>query len=305
MGVTPAHAAPADSAAVAPADSAAMAAADSAAVAPPDTAAVPPPAAPSGSPEPSVPAAPSDTAAVPPPVAPAVPADTAAALPAAPADTAAALPAAPADTAAVSPPAVPAVPAPPVVSPPAPPAAPTPPAPPAKRRERRPFGGMWEKRAQWVTLKAGYAKAALDQAADGNLGFGVGYTHFLSKQWSLGLQVHYEVLQRYAGPAEVEMPITLESAYHFNWPTEAKPFLGAGGGAFLHQYLHTPADEDETRNGAYLLGGFNLPLSQRQLIGLETRMVFEFGAKSQNPVFPVEDDVVIHYSAKVTYSGGF
>lgn len=162
--------------------------------------------------------------------------------------------------------------------------------------------GMWDKGAQWATLKAGYAKAAVENSADGSLGFGVGYTRFLRKQWSAGLQFHYEVLGRYRGPAEVEMPLTIESAYHFNWPTDFKPYLGLGGGVFFHQYKFTGADENQTRSGAYLLTGFDLPLSERALLGAEVRTVGEMDAQSDNPYFVLEDKTAIHWSVKVTYS---
>ncbi len=173
------------------------------------------------------------------------------------------------------------------------------------RAESAPREGMWSKGSQWISLKAGYAKSSVRDAADGNVGFGVGYTRFFFPNWALGLQVHYEVLGRYSGPAEVEMPITVEAARHFNWPTQAKPYAGWGGGIFLHEYKFTqPGEESErdTRPGGYLLGGINVPVTLHSLLGVEGRMVVEMGAENDNPVFPSVDDRAIHWSVKLDYS---
>ncbi len=164
---------------------------------------------------------------------------------------------------------------------------------------------MYARGTQWVSLKAGYAKAAVEDAADGNLGFGVAYTYFLGRKWSVGLAGHYEVLGRYQGPAEVEIPVTVETAYHFKWPTQASPYLGAGTGPFFHSYKFTGDDSQETRWSHYVLGGMNFPITSRALVGADLRMVIQSGAKSDNPWFPSPDNTVIHWSAKVGYSYGF
>jgi hypothetical protein len=160
----------------------------------------------------------------------------------------------------------------------------------------------WGAGAQWATAKAGYAKAAGKSAADGNVGFGLAYSRFFVDQISLGMAVHYEVLGRYSGPAEVEIPVTAEVAYHLKMARDAKPYFGLGWGLFFHRYMNTPEDESETRPGFFATTGVNALLDEHSLIGVDARLVVQGGAMTENPVFPFDDTRNIHWSVKVAYT---
>ncbi len=83
----------------------------------------------------------------------------------------------------------------------------------------------WSKHSQWWSVRGGYAKSTAEGSADGSLGFGIGYTRFWSSQWAGGAYGHVELLGRYRGAAEIEIPWTLELARHFKWNTS---FLSGG-----------------------------------------------------------------------------
>jgi outer membrane protein W len=165
-----------------------------------------------------------------------------------------------------------------------------------------PTRDMLARGSQWLTVKGGYAKSAVDDAPDANVGFGVTYSYFFRPQMSVAAALQYDVLGRYQGPAEVEMPLTVEGTYHFRWPTQAIPYMGLGSGAAFHSYLYTGDDSKDTRWIGYVLGGIDLPVTARALLGLDLRMEFETGGKSENPWFPSEDNTVMHWSWKLAYT---
>lgn len=163
--------------------------------------------------------------------------------------------------------------------------------------------GPWDKSATWLSLRAGYARAAYRTAAPGNVGFGFGVNHMLNAHWSFGGYAHYDVLGKFGNSVESEAPFTLELARHYHFGAAFHPYLGVGGGTFYHKNAGTGADLSDPRGGGYLLLGGNTPLDKRQLLGLDIRMAVVKGELGRtNPVFGVEKASTIHWSAKLNWS---
>lgn len=167
----------------------------------------------------------------------------------------------------------------------------------------RAAGGPWDKGSRWISLRAGYAKSTERQAANGSLGYGFGYTRFLSRKWAVGASAQYDVLGRYGHAAQVEVPFTAELTRHFAWKTPLRPYLGLGDGAFFEKTYRTGQDAGAFRNGIYVTGGFNAPLDPRHLLGLDTRVAFVNGDKSiTDPVFGVGHTTSVHWSVKLNWA---
>jgi hypothetical protein len=160
----------------------------------------------------------------------------------------------------------------------------------------------WGEGRQWFSFRAGYAKSTVKESGDGNVGAGFGFTRVGKGLWSVGGFAHLELLGRFAGSAEIEIPATLEVARHSAWKSGVRPYLGFGGGAFYHKFYRTGADIADLRPGFYFLGGMNAPISDHSLLGFDVRMVFQGSASSENPVFPNSREDAVHWSAKLNYS---
>lgn len=168
-----------------------------------------------------------------------------------------------------------------------------------------PTHDMLARGSQWLTVKGGYAKSGVPESPDANLGFGLTYSWFFKRQMSVAAAVQYDVLGRYQGPAEIEIPVTVEGTYHFKWPTQAIPYMGLGTGYAFHSYKYTGDDSQEKRWIGYVLGGLDLPISEHALLGADVRLAWETGGKSDNPWFPSDDNTVMHTSLKLSYTYGF
>lgn len=160
----------------------------------------------------------------------------------------------------------------------------------------------WSPGRQWITLRAGYAKSALENAADGNVGAGFGFSRIGKSLWSLGVSAHFDLLGRFGSAAEIEVPMTFEIARHYGWNTGIRPYLGVGGGAFFYKTYRTGDDVAEVRPGFLLLGGMNAPVAENTLVGFDIRVAFQGAAGTRNPVFASKDEDVAHWSVKLTYS---
>jgi hypothetical protein len=161
----------------------------------------------------------------------------------------------------------------------------------------------WAKGAQWMSLRAGYARASGEQMGNGLGGYGMGYTRMLNKRWSLGVSASHEVLSRAAGAHVIEAPFTLELARHYRWTTPVRPFLGVGGGMFLYGPRRTGADYIDARPGGLLMLGANTPVAERQLLGFDVRMLLVAGDEDLvNPVFGAEEGTLLQWTAKVNWS---
>jgi len=167
----------------------------------------------------------------------------------------------------------------------------------------------WSKHSQWGSVRFGYAKSTAEGSADGNLGCGVGFTRFWNSRWATGAFVHWELLGRYGGAAEIEIPWTLELTRHFKWNTSLRPYLGVGGGVFYHKFYRTGEDEASLRPGGYLVGGGNMPINDRSLLGVDVRAILEAEEASTNRIFgvvtdgsPPEVKQGARWSVKVSYA---
>ena len=145
----------------------------------------------------------------------------------------------------------------------------------------------WAKHAQWFSLRGGYAKSTGEGAADGNAGFGFGYTRFWNSRWASSAFGHFELLGSYQAASEIEVPWTLELTRHVKWNSSFRPYLGLGAGAFYHQFYRTGQDVASVRGGGYLVGGGNVPIGGRSLLGLDVRVIHEAKESLENGIFGV------------------
>jgi hypothetical protein len=133
-------------------------------------------------------------------------------------------------------------------------------------------GDILKRGSQWMSVRAGYAKASGDAAPNGLVGGGFGYRRFVLDRWSVGAFAHYELLGRFGGAAEIAVPLTLEVMRHSRWGAAVYPYAGIGAGAFYHKRYRTGADVSGFTPGRYLACGMHIPVSKQGLLGLDVRM---------------------------------
>jgi hypothetical protein len=198
---------------------------------------------------------------------------------------------------------------------------------PGGARGEVPGDDLWAAGRNWLSLRAGYAKASGPVTGNGGIGYGFGYSHMLSpvklyrwtflRQFSIGGYLHYESLEHFFSAAEIEVPATLELVRHFHWSTPLRPYLGIGTGAFYRKSYRTGLDVRNVDMGTYLTFGANSPIGGRQLLGFDGRMVrVDASFDPPNPVFGTgSGDVLVtgpppiverkngtHWSAKINYT---
>ena len=160
-------------------------------------------------------------------------------------------------------------------------------------------GDILKRGSQWMSVRAGYAKASSKTASGGLVGCGFGYRRFVLDRWSVGGFAHYELLGRFGGAAEIAVPLTLEVMRHSRWGAAVYPYAGIGAGAFYHKYYRTGADESGFTPGRYLACGMHVPVSKQGLLGVDVRMA-TVDKPDANPAFagpdggrPKLDDLLI------------
>ncbi len=151
--------------------------------------------------------------------------------------------------------------------------------------EQRAADGPWMKRSNWLSIRAGYAKAVGQYSGDAFGGYGIAYQRFLSPQWGFGGSVHHELLGRLGPASEIAVPFTLELTRHFKWHTAMRPYVGFGGGYYFHKFYRTGGDNASPGTGFYVSFGGNLPVDPRYLLGLDVRA--SFVSQDENVVNPV------------------
>ena len=87
-----------------------------------------------------------------------------------------------------------------------------------------------------------YAKSLEGGAPNAMGGFGFGFSRMMSDRVSVGLFIHDELLGKFGAAAQIEIPITAEYAYAFDWSTALRPYAGLGLGAFYHKIYRSGAD---------------------------------------------------------------
>ena len=163
----------------------------------------------------------------------------------------------------------------------------------------------WDDGRHWVSVRAGYARSGARFAPGGSFGYGFGYTWFLGRSTAWSTSVGHDLLGRYGGAAEIEIPFTTEFTRHFQWSAQTRPYLGLGFGAIYHKTYRTGADDSGFRQGLYVATGANSSLSPGSLIGIDVRWMLEQDARSINPTFPNGGASTSVLSAKLSLSRAF
>jgi hypothetical protein len=159
----------------------------------------------------------------------------------------------------------------------------------------------WVRGANWLGFRAGAsAVSELGRPAPGP-GFGFGYQHFRSRRWAVGIQFDYDLVGKYGGAAEIDVPLHLELTRHFAWGDAMRPYTGLSAGATWHRTYRTGADEAEMRPSVFLVAGANLPVAARALMGADFRVGWEGSARSDDPVFPNTSNTLLTWRFKIAY----
>ncbi len=146
----------------------------------------------------------------------------------------------------------------------------------------------WSRGSQWFSMRAGYAKGSGDFAPNGMVGYGFGYRRFVLDRWSIGAFVHHELLGRFGGAADIEVPMTVEIVRHTRWGAAFYPYAGVGAGAYYRKYYRTGQGFSGFDPGAYLTLGAHTPITKAGLLGLDIRLS-RVDAPDENPVFSGPD----------------
>jgi hypothetical protein len=172
---------------------------------------------------------------------------------------------------------------------------------PARARADEP----WDAGHHWVSARIGFVKSGAEFAPDGSLGYGFGYSWILGHNLAWSATAGYDLLGKYGGAAEFEIPLTTEFTRHFRWGSNARPYLGLGWGAIYHKTYRTGADESGFRQAIYLTAGGNTKVNANNLLGLDFRYQLEQDTRSNNPTFPNSAASSSVLSAKLSYSRVF
>jgi hypothetical protein len=170
--------------------------------------------------------------------------------------------------------------------------------------EQRAEDGLWTKHTNWLSLRAGYAKATGDFAGDGVAGYGIAFQHMLTNRMAIGGAVHHEWLGHLGPASEIAVPFTLELTRHFRWSNTMRPYAGFGAGYYFHKYYRTAGDyTGSPGTGYHVVFGGNVPVDDHHLIGLDARMSFLSTTKDAvNPVFGTSKGTEVLWSIKLNYA---
>ena len=164
----------------------------------------------------------------------------------------------------------------------------------------------WKRRTSWATFRVGYAKSLEGGAPNGMAGYGFGFSRMMSERVSLGFFIHHELLGKFGGAAQIEIPVTAEYAYHIQWDTPLRPYVGMGVGAFYHKIYRSGADRAEVLPAMVFKFGADAPLDDHNLLGLDAR-VANVGNDDEtvDPVFGKPNPTSLRWSVKLAYSRVF
>jgi len=172
----------------------------------------------------------------------------------------------------------------------------------AEADEARKSGIPWRRDATWMAFRVGTSGSKVAHSPDAGFALGVGGMHFRNSKWAYGLNLDVDVLGKFNGATQMEMPITLELTRHMRWGADTfRPFLGTGLGAYYYRTYRTGADATDVRPGFHLSGGFNSPISDSALLGVIARGAVQWGAESDDPFFPNDSNTAVHWSVKLSY----
>lgn len=167
--------------------------------------------------------------------------------------------------------------------------------------------GLWAGGTNWISLRAGYAKLTTETSADGFVGYGVAYQRNLTSKYGFVASVHHEIIGAANVSKEISVPMTAGFVRHLDWRTALRPYVGLGAGYYFHKYYRSGLDYGGApASGWYLNGGWNIPLSDRNLFGMDARVSFVDGRGGvQNPVFGSENENETQWSVKLNWSLGY
>lgn len=159
----------------------------------------------------------------------------------------------------------------------------------------------WVQGANWLSFRVGTAAVSELGRPSPGPGFGFGYQHFRSRRWAVGVQFDYDLVGKYGAASEIDAPFQLELTRHFDWGEAMRPYAGVSAGGTWHRTYRTGGDEADMRPSVYLVGGGNVPVAPRSMMGADFRVGWEIDARSTDPVFPNPSSSLLTWRFKVAY----
>ncbi len=105
--------------------------------------------------------------------------------------------------------------------------------------------------------------------------------------------------------AQIEIPTTLEYAWHFPMKTAMRLYIGAGVGAFYHK-VYRSVDRSHFDSATIFKLGADTPLDRRSLLGVDLRFASVSGDdRTPDPVFGREEVGSKRWSVKLNYARVF
>lgn len=149
-------------------------------------------------------------------------------------------------------------------------------------------GVSLQRGTQWMSVQAGYARGSGDISPNGLFGGAAGYRRFVLDRWSVGGFIGCDLLGKFGGAADIDVPIIVEVARHTKWGAAVYPYFGFGVGAHYRKYYRTGEDLSEFTPGRHAAVGVMTPIHKGGLLGLSLRMT-SIAKLDDNAVFPGAD----------------
>jgi opacity protein-like surface antigen len=161
----------------------------------------------------------------------------------------------------------------------------------------------WKTGGQWLSIRAGYAKAQTRNGPNGNFGWGFGYSQMVSRKVSLGANFQQDLLGKFGGAALIDMPLAFESLWHFKLKGGLHPYVGGGLGTVYRKAYRTGDDWSNFQPMYFGSFGANVPVDKSHLLGLDVRIEgVSSDQMTDNPVFLSEKSRSVHWSIKINYA---
>ena len=163
--------------------------------------------------------------------------------------------------------------------------------------------GAWNQGAQWLSLRFGYAREVGRFSANGNVGYGFGYSRMVSKRLSLGANLQHDLVGKFHGSALIELPLTFEALWHFRMRTPLHPYVGGGYAAVYRKLYRTGNDTSDIQPAPSVNFGLNTAVDKNHVLGVDMR--FSRVANEQwtfDPVFLIRRPTTTHWSIKLNYA---
>lgn len=161
----------------------------------------------------------------------------------------------------------------------------------------------WAKGAQWISFRGGYVKSLSENAADGNVGYAMSYSRMVSKRLMFGASVDHDLLGKFGGASQIEIPMSAELLWHLRWKTPVRPFFGLGFGAYFSKTYRTGDDHADFQPGGYFAFGLNTPIDHNSLLGVHVKLAsVSSDADHPNPVFGRAEPSAGRVAAKLAWT---